>query len=358
MSDEFNPYYEWLAIPLEEQPANFYRLLGVKEFESNPKILQNAADRQMTHVRTFQQGKHAAESQTLLNELAKARITLLDPTTREAYNETMRQTISVVPPMTSGNASGSILLDLPSIQLPNGEMKKKGSQFSWLSSFWVWGAGVTLLLVLILIYFQGENTAPAVGVTAAKSSFQPPLNLEEKEAEETVEPEEATDMEVVSEKDAKPERSDESEELDESETPEEPEKLEESVTEPVEEEEPNEAVLKEETLSEENVFLTAVAGDGGIIDILDGKTLKLIHRLEGDWGLVRTMNFSPDGKKLVSGGTDGIIRRSDGTNLGRFHRDNGSELSSATSHSSNDDYAGWKMDLCRKYSRLCGRLRC
>ena len=29
MPDEFNPYYVWLGIPPDEQPANYYRLLGI-----------------------------------------------------------------------------------------------------------------------------------------------------------------------------------------------------------------------------------------------------------------------------------------------------------------------------------------
>ena len=49
-SDEFDPYYNWLGIPPSEQPANHYRLLGVQQFESNPSVIENAADRQMKHL--------------------------------------------------------------------------------------------------------------------------------------------------------------------------------------------------------------------------------------------------------------------------------------------------------------------
>ncbi|MDO4575274.1 MAG: hypothetical protein Q4D98_08680 [Planctomycetia bacterium] len=83
MSDNFNPYYEWLGIPTEEMPANHYRLLGIQEFEENAKVISNAADRQMTHLRTFQTGEHSAVSQKLLNEISRARTTLLNAATKK-----------------------------------------------------------------------------------------------------------------------------------------------------------------------------------------------------------------------------------------------------------------------------------
>jgi hypothetical protein len=78
MSDAFDPYRKWLGIPPQEQPPNHYRLLGVGLFEDDADTIAGAADRQMAHVRTFQTGRHSAVSQKLLNELAAARIALLD----------------------------------------------------------------------------------------------------------------------------------------------------------------------------------------------------------------------------------------------------------------------------------------
>ena len=87
---EFDVYRKWLGIPPEEQPPNLYRLLGVGLFETDADVIANAADRQMAHVRTFQTGQHSALSQKLLNELAAARITLLDAKRRATYDETLR----------------------------------------------------------------------------------------------------------------------------------------------------------------------------------------------------------------------------------------------------------------------------
>ena len=86
MSDTFDPYYEWLGIPKHEQPASAYRLLGIREFEHDGAVIANAADRTMKHLRTYQAGKRARISQKLLNEVANAKITLLDEKSKTQYD--------------------------------------------------------------------------------------------------------------------------------------------------------------------------------------------------------------------------------------------------------------------------------
>ena len=79
MAAEFDPYLSWLGIRSPQRPPDHYRLLGVDQFEDDPAVIGTAADRQMAHVRTFQAGKNGIFSQRLLNELAAARLTLLNP---------------------------------------------------------------------------------------------------------------------------------------------------------------------------------------------------------------------------------------------------------------------------------------
>lgn len=90
MSETFDPYRIWLGIPADQQPPSHYQLLGVVEFESDPDVLENAADRQMAHVRTFQSGKHSEESQRILNEITQAKICLLKPDKRAAYEAKLK----------------------------------------------------------------------------------------------------------------------------------------------------------------------------------------------------------------------------------------------------------------------------
>lgn len=97
-SDRFDPYYEWLGIPPNQQPPHLYRLLGIEVFEDNPNVIERAADRQMAHVRTFQTGPHAAASQRLLNELAAARLCLLSPEKKKDYDQRLRQELGTAPP--------------------------------------------------------------------------------------------------------------------------------------------------------------------------------------------------------------------------------------------------------------------
>ncbi len=90
MTEQFDPYYTWLGIPPEEQPPNCYRLLGLRLLETNPQAIENAADRQMSQHRTFQVGPHSAASQKLLNEVAAAKICLLNPAKKAEYDRRLR----------------------------------------------------------------------------------------------------------------------------------------------------------------------------------------------------------------------------------------------------------------------------
>jgi hypothetical protein len=93
-STAFDPYYVWLGIPPAEQPPNRYRLLGIPLFEANPDVIDSAADRQAAHLRTFQSGQNGALTQPLLNEVAAARICLLNPQKKAAYDQSLQAGMS------------------------------------------------------------------------------------------------------------------------------------------------------------------------------------------------------------------------------------------------------------------------
>lgn len=87
MSDDvFDPYHKWLGIPPHEQPPDHYRLLGITRFEPDADVIANAADQRMAHVRTFQAGKHGPLSQRILNEIATARVCLLNAEKKRQYD--------------------------------------------------------------------------------------------------------------------------------------------------------------------------------------------------------------------------------------------------------------------------------
>jgi hypothetical protein len=113
MADAFDAYYVWLGIGPEEQPANHYRLLGIRLFEPNPEVIESAADRQMAHLRTFQQGRNAALSQRLLNEVSAARVCLMNPSTRAAYDAQLRAVQRPMPAASGAANPRAIRPDLP-----------------------------------------------------------------------------------------------------------------------------------------------------------------------------------------------------------------------------------------------------
>ncbi|MGB0600541.1 MAG: SUMF1/EgtB/PvdO family nonheme iron enzyme, partial [Rubripirellula sp.] len=115
---DFDPYRKWLGIPPNAQPPNHYRLLSVELFEADPEVIDTAAQRQMSFVRTFALGEHAEHAQSLLNELAKARATLLDPESKAKYdawlNAIWQQPTAVPSPAdVSTNVTSSVQLDIP-----------------------------------------------------------------------------------------------------------------------------------------------------------------------------------------------------------------------------------------------------
>ena len=85
----FDPYHKWLGIPPQEQPANHYRLLGIALFEEDREVIEAAADQRMAFIQQFATGQHGPLSQQILNQLAQARVTLLDAERRAQYDTTL-----------------------------------------------------------------------------------------------------------------------------------------------------------------------------------------------------------------------------------------------------------------------------
>jgi hypothetical protein len=103
MSEPFDPYRKWLGIPPKDQPPNHYRLLGIAHFEDDPDVIENAATRQMTHVRMFQSGKHSALSQKILNELTAAKLCLLRVEKKTLYDDQLRARLAAEGKLSSEN---------------------------------------------------------------------------------------------------------------------------------------------------------------------------------------------------------------------------------------------------------------
>lgn len=87
--DDFDPYHKWLSIPKHFRPPTHYQLLHLPAEETDPEVIEESALRLTMHLRNHQLGPHAALATRLLNEIAQARITLLDPARRKRYDESL-----------------------------------------------------------------------------------------------------------------------------------------------------------------------------------------------------------------------------------------------------------------------------
>jgi WD40 repeat protein len=86
--DEFDPYHKWLGIAKKFRPPTHYHLLGIDPDETDLEVIEEAALQRTAHLRSYQVGPHAGLCTRLLNEIAAARVTLLNPTKRAAYDAT------------------------------------------------------------------------------------------------------------------------------------------------------------------------------------------------------------------------------------------------------------------------------
>jgi Malectin domain/PA14 domain len=90
VSGSFDPYHKWLGIPLHQQPANYYRLLGVEPFEEDTDVIAGAADRLLKYVRDVGMREQPELAKMLLDELLVARVCLLTVEQKQAYDAGLR----------------------------------------------------------------------------------------------------------------------------------------------------------------------------------------------------------------------------------------------------------------------------
>lgn len=88
----FDPYHRWLGISRANRPPTHYQLLGLEPGEADADVIEEAAVRQTTYLRSYQVGAHAAECTRILNEIAQARLVLLNPQKRKAYDAQLAKT--------------------------------------------------------------------------------------------------------------------------------------------------------------------------------------------------------------------------------------------------------------------------
>lgn len=105
VTDDFNPYHEWLGLDIELKQPSYYQLLGVDQGEGNMMQIAAAADRAAARVRSIRPGPRAAEWAKVLDEITSAKDCLSDPSRRAQYD---RQLAAIQP-----GAQGGFLRPVP-----------------------------------------------------------------------------------------------------------------------------------------------------------------------------------------------------------------------------------------------------
>ena len=89
MSNQLDVYRDWLGIAETARPLNFYQLLRLSMFEDSAAKVRVNYRKMNAHVRKFATGEYAAQSQALLNELAKAMLCLTDADRKREYDASL-----------------------------------------------------------------------------------------------------------------------------------------------------------------------------------------------------------------------------------------------------------------------------
>ncbi len=86
MGSEFDPYRKLLGIKSQERPPNHYDLLGVDHLENRKEVIAAASIQRTELLQDIATGsEHVELSQRVLNEVAAARLCLLDAEQRKKY---------------------------------------------------------------------------------------------------------------------------------------------------------------------------------------------------------------------------------------------------------------------------------
>lgn len=89
-------YKDWLGIPEGPRPPDHYALLRLVQFEDDIEKVRKNYKKLNSHVRKYATGQYSAQSQDLLNELAKAMLCLTDVDWKKEYDQSLGRAVADV----------------------------------------------------------------------------------------------------------------------------------------------------------------------------------------------------------------------------------------------------------------------
>ncbi|MFI4875405.1 MAG: hypothetical protein ACIALR_08715 [Blastopirellula sp. JB062] len=90
MTDPNNPYYRWLGLSVYGRP-DYYALLGLRTYESDPQIISAQGEQTFLRVQTQHGGAEEPSRQQILQEIAAARACLQNPAQKSVYDQQLQQ---------------------------------------------------------------------------------------------------------------------------------------------------------------------------------------------------------------------------------------------------------------------------
>ena len=105
MADDFDPYREWFGIAADSIPPDHYSLLGIDRFESEKVTIERAIEKRVEFLQDIAVGERTVESQRLLNEVAAARLCLLNENKKAEYDHELKHGKKVVESVPASSAA-------------------------------------------------------------------------------------------------------------------------------------------------------------------------------------------------------------------------------------------------------------
>ncbi len=87
MTEQFNPYKQYLELHTAPKKPTYYELLGVTSDETDEAAIAAGCDDALAKVRGFKPGQNARTWAAILDEISEARAVLTDSDRREAYDK-------------------------------------------------------------------------------------------------------------------------------------------------------------------------------------------------------------------------------------------------------------------------------
>ena len=301
---DFDPYHRWLGIPPDERPISKYRLLALADFEGDPEVINAAAEGRTVFLRTMQAGQHANLVAQLLNEISQARVTLLDPHKKSAYDAQLRNERTPKQAQPTPAPAPVVQPAAPAVNLPTPppsgtrnvtpHRKRTGSKRIWKRPEVIGLSTAGCLLILIIVFWKGGSNEAPIAVTSPQAL---PTGQPQQEPEPISKPTSRLQLERAAEPKPTPE----------------PKTKPEAEAKPTIERELQTRVkkvhqggIRDIAVSREST-LAASASDDESVNIWNYDSLQSVMQFPHPTG-VQAVDFSPDGERLATASYDGVVR--------------------------------------------------